>query len=151
MPRSQRGIEQRFLWGQQVVCYRRQTPMPRKICEKYENHGNPYISMKIYKIRWKSSDGKDKGSNRAKVFIGATGCLLPAANIHAQNPWTSMKIEEIHEYLWKSIKIWKIRWSPEWCQETSLESSKYFYKDSRLSLTRGKHPCPKFCKSKKQL
>ena len=120
MTRSQPGIEQRFLKGQQVVHYR----CKHSCSEIHENpwksikiHENPWKSMIINGKRWKSSDDKKPAWNRAKVSIGAAGCSLPlytVVNIHArksmkihENPWKSMKI---CENLWKSMIIHRKRW-----------------------------------------
>ena len=108
--------------------------------------GNLKKTKKIYEIQWKSSDDKKSAWNRAKVSIGAAGPILSAVSIHApkfrksskiyENPWKSMKI---YENRWKTMKV--LRW-----QEASLESSKGFYRGSRLSLKAGRALYPEIMK-----
>ena len=68
------------------------TPKYMKIYKIYENpwksmeiHGNPWKSienMKIYEIRWKSSDDKKPAWNRATVSIGAASWFLSPLDTH---------------------------------------------------------------------
>ena len=104
---------------------------------------NPWKSMKIDRKRWKSSDDKKPAWNRAKVSIGAAGCFLRRAGhphpeimkIH-QNSWKSMKIEP-----WKSMENDE---SPQMTRsQPGIESSKGFYRGSRLFLKAAQASIPR--------
>ena len=100
--------------------------------------------MKINRKHSKFSDDKKPAWNRAKVCIGAASRFLrPYKSLRHPYP----EITKIHQNLWKSLKIYKNRQKTmkvfRW-QEASLESSKGFYRGSRLTLTvlyRPKHSC----------
>ena len=87
--RSQPGIEQMFLQGQQLAPYRRQRPRPKILKNRCKSitfvkiHKNQMI---IYEISWKSSEDKRPAWNRAEVLQRHQ---LPCPK--------SMKINEIHE------------------------------------------------------
>ena len=68
--RSQPGIEQRFLWGQQLESWGCHAQKSMRINE------TQCKSMKINKIRWKSSGNKKPAWNWAKLSIGAAGLTI---------------------------------------------------------------------------
>ena len=102
--------------------------------------------MQIDGKRWTSSDDKKPAWNRAKLSIGAAGCALSPLSTHTpkymkihQHLWKSVEIVQIYENRRKTMKV--LRW-----QEASLESSKGFYRGSRLNHKAGKALYPEIMK-----
>ena len=109
--------------------------------------------MKIYEIRWKSSEDKKPAWNRAKVSIRAANrrwpfkarCEHPCPEMH-ENQWEFIKIygnprkaTKIYENLWNTMKVFR-------GQEANLESTKGFYRGNKSNFTVLNHPCSEIYK-----
>ena len=119
---------------------------------------NPWKSLKIYEIPRKSSEDKKPAWSRAQVSTGAASRVLtvvkhPCLEIHenlwkymkiCENAWKSVKSHWNLHNLWKScvtIKVNANLWNAMKVfrgQEASLESSKGSYRGNRSHLQKSK-------------